>query len=203
MNYYEEIKNKIIDNEIYQKVKDYSKEKNKVITYYEIRKLLYEAGSKYGDNIIAEYSKKLIIEVGKKCNKRTLFRMKQFYNTFKNEKVSPLATQLTWSHYTELLTIKDKNKLIYYINITEENHLSKRELREKIKSQEYERLDEKTKEKLIKKENNEITDFIKHPIIIKDTIIMNIYQKKITKTNFRRYSNFFKRTRQWFFFYRK
>ena len=107
MDYYNEIKNKLIDNEIYSKVKDYSKERNKVLTYYEIGKLLNEAGSKYGDNIIEEYSKKLVIDVGKKYNKRTLFRMKQFYNVFSNEKVSAMPTQLTWSHYTELLVLKN------------------------------------------------------------------------------------------------
>ena len=117
MNYYNEIKNKLIDNEIYLKVKDYSKERYKVSTYFEIGKLLNEAGSKYGENIIDEYSKKLVKEVGKKYNRRTLFRMKQFYNVFSGEKVSPLATQLTWSHYIELLSIKDKNKLLYYLNI--------------------------------------------------------------------------------------
>ena len=126
MNYYNEIKNKIIDNEVYSKVKDYSKERYKVITYFEIGKLLTEAGGKYGDNIIDEYSKKLVIEVGKKYNRRTLFRMKQFYNMFKDEKVSPLATQLTWSHYSELLSIKDINKLMYYINIAINNNFLKK-----------------------------------------------------------------------------
>lgn len=90
--YYNEIKNKIIDNEIYLKVKDYTKERNRVITYFEIWKLLSEAGSKYGDKVIETYSKKLVVEVGKKYNKRTLYRMKKFYNIFKNEKVSPLVT---------------------------------------------------------------------------------------------------------------
>ena len=85
---------KIIDNEVYSKVKDYSKERHKVITYFEIGKLLTEVGGKYGDNIIEEYSKKLLVEVGKKYNRRTLFRMKQFYNVVSNEKVSPLVTQL-------------------------------------------------------------------------------------------------------------
>lgn len=56
MNYYDEIKNKLIDNEIYCKAKDYSKERNKVITYFEIGKLLNEAGSKYGEDIIGKYS---------------------------------------------------------------------------------------------------------------------------------------------------
>ena len=134
MNYYNEIKNKLIDNEVYSKIKDYSKERHKVITYFEIGRLLNEAGGKYGDNIIDEYSKKLVLEVGKKYNRRTLFRMKQFYNVFSNEKVSTLLSQLTWSHYTELLSIKDNNKLSYYINVTKNNSLSKRELREEIKN---------------------------------------------------------------------
>ena len=168
MNYYNEIKNKLIDNEIYSKVKDYSKERHKVITYFEIGRLLAEAGGKYGDNIIEEYSKKLVIEVGKKYNKRTLFRMKQFYNVFNDEKVSPLATQLTWSHYTELLTIKNIAELEYYINISINNSLSKRELREKIKSKEYERLPKETKKKILNQEKTDIKDLVPNPILIKN-----------------------------------
>lgn len=168
MNYYEEIKNKLINNEIYKRVKDYSKERNTVNTYFEIGKLLNEAGGKYGDNIIEEYSKKLVVEVGKKYNRRTLFRMKQFYNMFSDEKVSPLATQLTWSHYYELLSIKDENKLLYYVNIASERKLSKRELREKIKNKEYERLPIETKNKLILNNEIEIKDLVPNPILIKN-----------------------------------
>ena len=60
MDYYQEIKNRIINNEIYVRVKDYSKERNRVITYFDIGKLLYDAGSKYGEAIIEKYSQKLI-----------------------------------------------------------------------------------------------------------------------------------------------
>jgi len=169
MNYYNEIKSKLIDNEVYSKIKDYSKEKYKVITYFEIGKLLTEAGGKYGDNIIDEYSKKLVIEVGKKYNKRTLYRMKQFYNVFSDEKVSTMSTQLTWSHYTELLPIKDKAKRIYYFNLYIKHHIGVRKLREKIKSKEYERLPDDTKNKLIKKEQRKVDDLIKDPIIIKNS----------------------------------
>ena len=59
MNYYNEIKSKLIDNEIYGRIKDYSKERNTVITYFEIGRLLNEAGSKYGESIINKYSKKI------------------------------------------------------------------------------------------------------------------------------------------------
>ena len=179
MNYYNEIKNKLINNEIYLKVKDYSKERHKVITYFEIGKLLNEAGGKYGDNIIDEYSKKLVVEVGKKYNRRTLFRMKQFYNIFSDEKVSPLATQLSWSHYTELLTIKDKNELMYYINITTEKRLSKRELRERIRNNEYKRLPLETKNKLATEDKIEVKDLVPNPILIKNKNNIDVVTEKV------------------------
>ena len=116
MNYYEEIKNKIIDNEIYCKVKDYSKERNTVSTYFEIGRLLTEAGGKYGDNIIEEYSKKLVVEVGKKYNIKTLYKMKQLYKVFSDEKVAPLVRQLSWSNCLQLLPIKNYDKINYYAN---------------------------------------------------------------------------------------
>jgi len=177
--YYINIKNKIIDNEIYSKIKDYSKERHKVITYFEIGKLLYEAGSKYGDNIIDKYSKKLVLEVGKKYNRRTLFRMKQFYNVFSNEKVSPLATQLSWSHYSELLPIKEYNKLLYYLNISITLNLTRNELRNKIKSKEYERLPNETKEKLLNNKHTEIKDLMPNPILIKNKNNLEINSEKI------------------------
>ena len=179
MNYYNEIKNKLVDNEIYSKVKDYSKERHKVVTYFEIGKLLNDAGGKYGDNIIDEYSKKLVVEVGKKYNRRTLFRMKQFYSMFSDEKVSPLATQLSWSHYVELLSIKDDNELIYYINIAYERNLSKRELREKIKNKEYEKLPIETKNKLILDDKIEAKDLVPNPIIIRNKNNIEIVTEKV------------------------
>ncbi len=110
-DYYNEIKNELINNEVYKRVKDYSKNRNELSTYYNVGKLLSEAGKHYGEGIIENYSKNLVIDVGKKCNKRTFFRIKQFYNLIENQKVSPVATQLTWSHYCELLSIKDINEI--------------------------------------------------------------------------------------------
>ena len=71
MNYYNEIKNKLIDNEVYKRVKDYSKNRNDLSTYYEVGKLLIlaqggEDRAKYGDGLIKEYSIKLTNEMGKK-----------------------------------------------------------------------------------------------------------------------------------------
>lgn len=179
MNYYNEIKNRLIDNEIYSRVKDYSKERQKVITYFEIGKLLNEAGGKYGDNIIDEYSKKLVIEVGKQYNRRTLFRMKQFYSVFSNKKVTTMLTQLTWSHYLLLLPLDDYDEILYYINISKNNNLTQRQLQEKIKAKEYERLPVETKNKLINEDRVEVKDLVPNPILIKNRNNLEIVTEKI------------------------
>ena len=170
MNYYNEIKNELVNNEIYKRVKDYSKNRHDLSTYYNVGKLLSEAGKSYGDGIIKEYSKRLTSELGKKYDVRTLRRIRQFYLFFKEQKWSPVATELTWSHYCELFLIKNIDEIRYYIDISISQNLSRNELRNRIKSKEYERLDNKTKEKLINKEDTIVSDFIKDPIIINNSL---------------------------------
>ena len=136
-NYYDEIKNELINNEVYKKVKDYSKNRNELSTYYNVGKLLIEAQggedrAKYGDGLIKEYSLKLSQEIGNKYNITTLKRMRQFYLII--EKGAAMRHQLSWSHYRELLPIDNINEINYYISVTEKNSLSVIELREKIKS---------------------------------------------------------------------
>ena len=93
MNYYNEIKEKLIKSEIYDRVKEYSKDRYK----------------------------------------------------FSDEKFNPLGSKLSWSHYRELITIKNVDEIIYYIYICEKNNLSKRQLHDRIKSKEYQRLPIETK----------------------------------------------------------
>ncbi len=108
MNYYNEIKNKLIDNEVYKRVKDYSKNRNDLETYYEIGRLIVEAQggekrAKYGDNLIKEYSIRLTKELNtNKYSCRNLMNMRKFYLLFRDEKVNALRSQLSWSHYVEL-----------------------------------------------------------------------------------------------------
>ena len=179
MDYYEEIKNKIIDNETYERVKDYSKERHRVITYYEIGKLLNEAGGKYGANIIKQYSGKLVIEVGTKYNERTLRRMKQLYLFFKKQKWSPLGTKLSISHLRVLFTLKDNNEINYYVKQIINKNMSKRELEYIVKSKEYERLPDETKNKIIKEEKLEVKDLVPDPILIKNTNNIEIITEKV------------------------
>ena len=170
MDYYDSIKQEFLDNKVYHEVKDYSKNKKDLETYYNVGKLLVEAQggelrAKYGNKLIKEYSKKLTNELGKGYSEANLKRMRQFYLLF--QKGAPLEHQLTWSHFKYLLPIKDKNKRNYYINECIKNHLSKRELENKIKNKEYERLEYKDKTNIeINDITNGIEETIKDPILI-------------------------------------
>ena len=168
MNYYKKIKNELINNEVYKKVKDYSKNRSDLNTYYKVGKLLNDAGKSYGEGIIKKYSDKLTKEFGRKYNYRNLFIMRKFYIIFKDENVNALRSQLSWTHYRELLTLNNINEIKYYIKIAETQNLSYRKLRKRIKSREYERLDDKTKEKLINKEKINAGDLINDPILIRN-----------------------------------
>lgn len=184
MNYYNEIKKQIINNEITKRVKDYSKNKSDLSTYYNIGKLLTEAGKCYGESIIKKYSEKLTQELSKSYSIRVLYKMIKFYHFVASQKMPTLSAQLSWSHYDELLKLDDINQINYYIKIAKEFNLSVRELRQRVKNKEYERIDNKTKLKLISKEQNQVEDFIKNPIIINnvnhyDVISEKVLQKKI------------------------
>ena len=166
MNYYNEIKNELLNNEINRKVKNYSINKSDLDTYYNVGRMLSEACNQYGESIIKEYSIKLTEEFGSGYSQRNLRNMRQFYKVF--SKWQTLSAKLSWSHYCEILWLED-NKLLYYVRIIEEQNLSVRQLREKIKSKEYERLDENTRNKLINQEQLSIVDFVKNPIFVKNS----------------------------------
>lgn len=176
MNYYNEIKRELIDNEINRKLKDYSKNKYELRKYYNVGKLLQRAGNNYGERIIREYSEKLTKELGKKYSVRYLFDIRRLYLF---SKVHPLGAQLTMSHYRLLFPLDDDNEINYYINQVIERKLSKRELEIIIKSKEYKRLPESTRNKLIKNEKFSIIDFVKNPIQIKNSNNYEIISEKV------------------------
>lgn len=171
MNYYNEIREKLLQSEIYDRSKDYLKDRNKVRVYFETGKLLSEAGKTYGKNIIKQYAEKLTVEIGKNYNERTLYGMRKFYEIFSNEKLNPLGSKLSWTHYRELLSLKNIDEIKYYIYICEKNNLTKRELQFRIKNHEYDRLSEKTKNKLIINEELKVDDLVPNPIIVKTNLL--------------------------------
>ena len=177
MNYYQKIKEELLNNEINKKVKAYSVNKSDLNTYYNVGKMLSEAGKHYGENIIGDYSKKLTEELGKGYSKRSLWLMLRFYEL--KEKVQTLSAQLSWSHYCELLSIENIDKFNYYVKLVISSNLSVRQLRNRIKSNEYERLPESTKNKIINKGESSVTSFVKNPIIIRNTSNYEVISEKI------------------------
>ena len=176
MNYYNEIKKELLDNEINKKVKDYSNNKYEIEKYYNVGKLLLEAGNNYGEGIIKEYSIKLTKDIGKKYSVRYLFDIRKLYLF---AKVHPLGAQLTMSHYRLLFPLTDDNEINYYIDQVAKRNLSKRQLEEIIKYNEYKRLPEDTKNKLNTKQETNIIGFVKNPIIIKNSNNYEIISEKI------------------------
>jgi predicted nuclease of restriction endonuclease-like (RecB) superfamily len=102
--------------------------------------------------------------------------MRQFYKV--SQKWQTLSAKLSWSHYCEILWFDD-NKFHYYVKITELNNLSIRQLREKIKSKEFERLPESIKNKLINKDESSVVDFVKNPIMIKNNCNYEVFSEKV------------------------
>ena len=191
MNYYKEIKEELINNEINKKVKNYLVNRSDLNTYYNVGKMLSEAGKHYGEGIIKEYSKRLTNELGSGYTISNLKRFRQFYNII--EKGATMSHQLSWSHYSELIPLANVEKINYYIMVINRFNLSIRQLREKIKSNEYERLDEETKNKLVNNQVENVTDFVKSPILIKNnTNYENISEKILQKLILSDISSFLK-----------
>ena len=179
IEYYNEIKNELINNEINKRVKNYSINKSDLNTYYNVGKMLSEAGKHYGEGIIKDYSIKLTLELGKGYTFSSLTRMRKFYYLI--EKLATMSQQLSYGHYVELLPYKDINKIRYYIRLIEEQNLSIRELRKKIKLNEYERLTDDVKNNIINRNKPNILDFVKNPVIIKNSRNYNNISEKILK----------------------
>ena len=177
MNYYNEIKNELINNEINRKVKNYSINKSDLNTYYNVGKMLSEAGKQYGESIIKNYSIKLVSEVDKKYNETNLKRMRQFY--WKVEKGATLWHQLSWSHYRLLITLETIEEINYYSKVAVESLYSVRKLEDKIKSNEYKRLPEESKIKLRMDDKTNIKDFVPNPILIRNKKGIEIITEKM------------------------
>ena len=184
MNYYNEIKNILIDNAIGRKVREYKSNQKDLESYYNVGKLLVEAQggeerAKYGDGLIKEYSKRLTTELGKGYSTRNLKYMRNFYLLAKGQ---PLAAQfkninMIWSNVCEILNLSNIEEMKYYLNLSNKLCLTKLELRTKIKSKEYERLDSKIKEKLMKQEEVSVKDKIPDPIVLEGLE----YKEKLTE----------------------
>ncbi|MFC4094581.1 PDDEXK nuclease domain-containing protein [Euzebyella saccharophila] len=102
--------------------------------------VLEESRAEYAGEITAKVSRQLVEHFGKSFELRNLRRMMQFARMFPDLKiVSPLVTQLSWTHFIVLLPIKDENKRLFYASKAAEEAWSKRQLQFQIERKAYER----------------------------------------------------------------
>ena len=192
MNYYDEIKNILVDNAIGRKLREYKSNQKDLESYYNVGKLLVEAQggegrAKYGNGLIKEYSKRLTSELGKGYTVTRLMYMRSFYLLLLI--YPPLADKLkniniTWSNVCEILKLKDFYEIKYYLDLSNELCLTKRELRLRIMSNEYNRLPQETKEKLKNSSEVSSSEKVPSPVILdgllyKDKLTEKVVQKWI------------------------
>ena len=177
MDYYNKIKDVIEKKEVNEGVRRLQSNKDTLNAYYEIGRLLVEAQggekrAKYGNELIKNWSIKLVEQYGKGYDYTNLTRMRNLYLVF--EKLGPEGQlfSISWTHWRYLLPIKNENERNYYINQCILNNLSKRELIKLIKEKAFDRLSYADKEnvKLIDNKNEpnyNLKDMLLDPIIIK------------------------------------
>ncbi|MCL2861511.1 MAG: PDDEXK nuclease domain-containing protein [Firmicutes bacterium] len=94
----------------------------------------------YGKQIVTTVSKQLVLRYGSSFSVDNMRRMMQFARLFSSEQiVAPMARQLSWSHFRELLSVKDEKARLFYVNESASRFLSAKGLRNIISRKTYER----------------------------------------------------------------
>lgn len=171
MNYFNEVDIYAKKYEVNKKYQDITSNREEIETKWHIGRLIVEAQgglsrAKYGNELIKKWSQDLTRRYGNGYSNRNLRYMRDFYISFQIRQ--PLVAKLTWSHILQILPIKNENERNYYINQISERNLSKRNLIEAIKSNEYGRLVNKPEKIDIKPsyEMSTIDNNFKNPIMI-------------------------------------
>lgn len=189
MNYFKEIKNLIEEREINKKIREIKDNKEDILTRWNTGRLIVDAQggtsrAKYGSSLIKEWGKEFSNKYGSNYSERNLELYRKFYTTFPNS--NAVRSNLNWTHYRKIISIKNENERNYYINQVILNNLSSRDLDIIIKEKFFDRLSyaDKNSIKLIEDNNYSLTieDMIKDPILIKvDKKVNNLNEKTLHK----------------------
>lgn len=116
-----------------------------ILLYWNVGKYISEQmeNQKWGSSYIDELAKFISANYPeiKGFNRRGLYRMKQFYETYKdNEFVSPLVTQISWTNHLLILSsTKSIEEKEFYLKLCIKEKYSKRELQRQLDSGYFER----------------------------------------------------------------
>lgn len=94
--------------------------------------------AKYGDGLIKDLSVGLRSEFGKGFDERELRKMRQFYLQIPIR--DSLRPELGWTHYRQLLAVKDEKARVWYMNECANEGWSSRQLARQISVLYYERM---------------------------------------------------------------
>ena len=122
-----------------------------------------------------------MIEVGTKYTERNLRYMRQLYEMIQETKWNTMCSKLCWSHYREVLSLKNVNEIIYYLNECENKNLTQRQLHELVKNNIYNRLSKETKTILIESKELKVNDLIPNPITIKYDLLKDDLSEYVLK----------------------
>lgn len=104
------------------------------------KEILKEKRAEYGEEIVPTLSAQLMPEFGEGFGRRNVFRMIRFAEVFPEEQiVSTLSTQLGWSHFVEIIPLKDELQREFYAEVCRVERWSVRQLRQKISGMLFER----------------------------------------------------------------
>jgi len=102
--------------------------------------ILKEKRAEYGEQIVSALSAQLSAEFGRGFSRRNLFNMVRFAEVFPDSRiVQPLAAQLTWTHFIELMPLDRPLEREFYAEMCRVERWSVRTLRQKINGMLYER----------------------------------------------------------------
>ncbi|MBR4985578.1 MAG: DUF1016 family protein [Proteobacteria bacterium] len=153
------------------------------------RDVLANQRAEYGKQIVSTLARQLQALYGTRgFDGKSIRRMMQFADVFPDEKiVAPLARQLSWSHFVEVIPLRDALQREFYLTMAASERWSKRMLREKIDGMLYERTAIATKpDELIRKELAELRDdnalspdlVFKSPYFLEFTGLKGMYSEK-------------------------
>ncbi|GHT87228.1 hypothetical protein FACS1894137_14130 [Spirochaetia bacterium] len=119
---------------------------SQVITmYWEIGKyinldILAESRAEYGKKILSTASTKLVSVYGKSFVEANLYRMKRFAAVFPDiNTIADFTPFLSWSHFCEIMRIKDEQARLFYARDAVEKQSGIRELRHTIARKAFKR----------------------------------------------------------------
>ena len=140
--------------------------------------------AEYGERIVDDLSTSLKLKYGSGYSRQNIFSMIKFFEVFNNfEIVSTLSRQLSWSHFRELLYLKENLKIEFYSEICRIERWSVRTLRDRIQSMLYERTAiSKKPDELIKSEIDSLrtNDTLSTDMVFRDPYILDFLGLKDT-----------------------